>query len=154
FGVLFDICFPLTASGRFGPGGPGGPDDDDPALHPPGPGPGPPVGERTPAGEEEGEVVHSPGDPSDELLGARLGARRPGDEAALPRLPGLAVDRFGGLEAQPEASERYYLYRILRQVELYRLLAMALGDSEGPDPAARHGREELARRVEDFRPLP
>ena len=48
------------------------------------------------------------------------------------------------LDAQPEASERYYLYRILRQVELYRLLAMALGDSDDPGGAARHGREELA----------
>ena len=68
-------------------------------------------------------------------------------------LAGLAVDRFGGLESQPEASERYYLYRILRQVELYRLLAMALGDSEDAAGAARHGREELARRIEDFRRL-
>ena len=155
FGVLFDVCFPLTASGRFGPGGPGDPDgpDDDPALHPPGPGPGPPVGERTPAGEGEGEVVHSPGDPSDELLAALLEALRHGDEAALRSLAGLAVDRFGGLEAQPEASERYYLYRILRQVELYRLLAMALGDSDDSDGAARHGREELTRRIEDFRRL-
>jgi hypothetical protein len=78
---------------------------------------------------------------------------RHGDEAALRSLAGLAVDRFGGLEAQPEASERYYLYRILRQVELYRLLAMALGDSDDPTAAARHGREELARRIEDFRRL-
>ena len=30
---------------------------------------------------------------------------------------------------------------------------MALGDSQGPDPRARHGREELARRIEDFRRL-
>ena len=150
FGVLFDVCFPLTASGRFGADGPGGP-DDDPALHPPGAEAGPPVGERTPAGE--GEVVHSHGDPSDELLAALLEALRHGDEAALRSLAGLAVDRFGGLQAQPEASERYYLYRILRQVELYRLLAMALGDSDDPDGAARHGREELARRIEDFRRL-
>jgi hypothetical protein len=68
-------------------------------------------------------------------------------------LAGLAVDRFGGLEAQPEASERYYLYRILRQVELYRLLAMALGDQDDPDAADRPGREELARRIEEFRRL-
>jgi uncharacterized protein len=149
FGVLFDVCFPLTAA-RPAPGGPA--DGDDPAPHPPGPGPGPPVGERTPAEEEGDGVVHSP-HPSDELLAALLEALRHGDEAALRSLAGLAVDRFGGLEAQPEASERYYLYRILRQVELYRLLAMALGDSDDPDGAARHGREELARRIEDFRRL-
>jgi uncharacterized protein len=147
FGVLFDVCFPLTAARPSAPG------DDEPALHPPGAGPGPPVGERSPPEDGEELVVHSPGDPSDELLAALLDALRHGDEAALRSLAGLAVDRFGGLEAQPEASERYYLYRILRQVELYRLLAMALGDSDDPDGAARHGREELARRIEDFRRL-
>jgi uncharacterized protein with von Willebrand factor type A (vWA) domain len=37
FGVLFDVCFRSTASGRFGPGGPGdpdGPDDDPRSTHP------------------------------------------------------------------------------------------------------------------------
>jgi uncharacterized protein len=149
FAVLFDVCFPLTAARPSGPGL----GDDDPALHPPGAGPGPPVGERTPPQDGEEMVVHSPGDPSDELLAALLDALRHDDEAALRSLAGLAVDRFGGLEAQPEASERYYLYRILRQVELYRLLAMALGDGDDPGGAARHGREELARRIEDFRRL-
>jgi uncharacterized protein with von Willebrand factor type A (vWA) domain len=148
FGILFDVCFPLTASGPADGDG----ERNGDALHPPGAVPGPPVGERSPTGEGE-EAVHSPGDPSDELLAALLDALRHGDEAALRSLAGLAVDRFGGLEAQPEASERYYLYRILRQVELYRLLAMALGDSDDPDGAARHGREELARRIEDFRRL-
>jgi uncharacterized protein with von Willebrand factor type A (vWA) domain len=147
FAVLFDVCFPLThAAGGHQPDPAGAPDPDPPPA-------GPPVGERRGPGEEEGAVVHNPGDPSDELLGALLDALRHGDEAALRSLAGLAVDRFGGLEAQPEASERYYLYRILRQVELYRLLAMALGDSDDPDGAARHGREELARRIEDFRRL-
>jgi uncharacterized protein len=146
FGVLFDVCFPLTRAPADQPGPAGAPQPDPPDA-------GPPVGERTPAGEEGDGVVHSPPDPSDELLAALLEALRQGDEAALRSLAGLAVDRFGGLEVQPEASERYYLYRILRQVELYRLLAMALGDSDDPEGAARHGREELARRIEDFRRL-
>jgi uncharacterized protein len=162
FEVLFDVCFPLTAASRSGPGW-GGPDGLDglngldgldpaldPALHPPGSEPGPPVGEATAAGEEGDGDIHSPGD---ELLAALLDALRHGDEAAMRALAGLAVERFAGLEAQPQASERYYLYRILRQVELYRLLAMALGDSDDPDGAARHGRQELARRIEDFRRL-
>jgi uncharacterized protein len=146
FGVLFDVCFPLTHAGALQPGPPGTPEPDPPAA-------GPPVGERTPAEAAGDGDVHSPPEPSDELLAALLDALRHGDEAALRSLAGLAVDRFGGLEAQPEASERYYLYRILRQLELYRLLAMALGDSDDPDGAARHGREELARRIEDFRRL-
>jgi uncharacterized protein len=146
FAVLFDVCFPLTS----GPG----------ARHPDPPLSGPPPGEHTAAEEGDG-AVHSPEgavagglpDASDELLAALLDALRHDDEAAMRALAGLAVDRHAGLEAQPEASERYYLYRILRQVELYRLLAMALGDSDDPDGAARHGREELARRIEDFRRL-
>ena len=138
FHVLFDVCFPLTA----GPPGPAGRADDRPE------------GERGHAPGGDGDAGAAPdGPPSDELLRALLDALRHDDEAAMRTLAGLAVDRFGGIEAQPAASERYYMYRILRQVELYRLLAMALGDSDDPDGAARHGREELARRIEDFRRL-
>jgi uncharacterized protein with von Willebrand factor type A (vWA) domain len=152
FAVLFDVCFPLTPAAA-GPGSGAWPPGVDPSgagQHPPGAAPGPPVGEATPLEEGEPADVHSP---ADELLAALLDALRHDDEAAMRTLAGLAVDRYGGLEAQPEASERYYLYRILRQVELYRLLAMALGDSGDPEGAARHGREELARRIEDFRRL-
>ncbi len=138
FHVLFDVCFPLTrAPGAAASGAAGG--NGHAHAEPGQPG--------TPAEAE------APEPPSDELLRALLDALRHDDEAAMRTLAGLAVDRFGGLEAQPEASERYYLYRILRQVELYRLLAMALGDQEDPDGAARHGREELARRIEEFRRL-
>jgi uncharacterized protein len=139
FGVLFDVCFPLTRA----PGGPA--DGNGHAQAPAEPGrPG------TPA---EAEAA-GPEPPSDELLRALLDALRHDDEAAMRTLAGLAVDRFGGLEAQPGSSERYYLYRILRQVELYRLLAMALGDEDqGPDAAERAGREELAGRIEEFRRL-
>jgi uncharacterized protein len=138
FHVLFDVCFPLT--------------------RPPGTAPSVPAGGDGHAHGEPGQAdapaaADAAMPPSDELLRALLDALRHDDEAAMRSLAGLAVDRFGGLEAQPEASERYYMYRILRQVELYRLLAMALGDAEDPDGAARHGREELARRIEEFRRL-
>ena len=150
FGVLFDVCFPLTHAPRAG-----SPDaqDADPALQPGPATAGPPEGDATAPGAEGEWAVHNPLEASGDLLAALLDALRHDDEAALRTLAGLAVDRFAGLEAQPEASERYYLYRILRQVELYRLLAMALGDSDDADGAARHGREELARRIEDFRRL-
>jgi uncharacterized protein len=140
FHVLFDVCFPLTRAPGAAASGAGGGNGHAQAE------PGQPG---TPA-ETEAPV---PPPPSDELLRALLDALRHDDEAAMRTLAGLAVDRFGGLEAQPQASERYYMYRILRQVELYRLLAMALGDQEDPDGAARHGREELARRIEEFRRL-
>jgi len=138
FHVLFDVCFPLTRAPGAAASGPAGGNGHAHAE------PGQPG---TPA-EAEAEQP-----PSEELLRALLDALRHDDEAAMRTLAGLAVDRFGGLEAQPGASERYYMYRILRQVELYRLLAMALGDQEDPDGAARHGREELARRIEEFRRL-
>jgi uncharacterized protein len=139
FHVLFDVCFPLTrAAGAAGGNG------RAQAHAEPGQ-PGPPAAADTEA--------PAPEPPSDELLRALLDALRHDDAAAMRALAGLAVDRFGGLEAQPGSSERYYLYRILRQVELYRLLAMALGEEEGPDGAERPGREELARRIEEFRRL-
>jgi hypothetical protein len=134
FHVLFDVCFPLTR----GPAAAAG--NGHPHPH----------AEAGAAGQDA--AADAGGPPSDELLRALLDAIRHDDEAAMRTLAGLAVDRFGGLEAQPEASERYYMYRILRQVELYRLLQLALADEQDPD-AAGQGREELARRIEDFRRL-
>jgi uncharacterized protein len=140
FNVLFDVCFPLTRA----PGGADGTGGNGHAQAHAEPGP--------PGTPAEGEAA-GPEPASDELLRALLDALRHDDAAAMRTLAGLAVDRFGGLEAQPEASERYYMYRILRQVELYKLLAMALGDQDDPDAAGRPGREELARRIEEFRRL-
>ncbi|HEU4400033.1 MAG TPA: VWA domain-containing protein [Actinomycetota bacterium] len=138
FHVLFDVCFPLTRAPGTASSAPAG-------------GNGHTHGE--PGQTEAQAETDAPVPASDELLRALLDALRHDDEAAMRTLAGLAVDRFGGLEAQPGSTERYYLYRILRQVELYRLLAMALGDADDPDGAARHGREELARRIEEFRRL-
>jgi uncharacterized protein with von Willebrand factor type A (vWA) domain len=152
FAVLFDVCFPLTTA-RAGAGA--GPEDaarpEDAAASPLDA--GAPEREGSPRPDGLRGDVHTPQDASDELLAALLDALRSGDEAALRALAGLAVDRYAGLDAQPEASERYYLYRVLRQVELYRLLAIALADNDDPEGAARHGRQELARRIEDFRRL-
>jgi uncharacterized protein len=136
FHVLFDVCFPLT-HGQAAAAGAG---DGHQYPH----------AEAGAAGQEDAADAAAP--PSDELLRALLDALRHDDEAAMRTLAGLAVDRFGGLEAQPEASERYYMYRILRQIELYRLLQLALADEQDPDQAGPE-REELARRVEDFRRL-
>jgi len=140
FEVLFDVCFPLTSAGS-GSGGDGDGDSDSDgelagasALRP------------DSLDDGIGAAVREPA--SDELLRALLDALRHDDEEALRALASLAVDRFGGLEAQPDASERYYMYRILRQVELYRLLAAALADG-----ADRQERERLAQRIDDFRRL-
>src|SRR4029450_1679693 len=66
FGVLFDVCFPLTparaALGLSGGGAGGDPFGDD--LHPPGSEPGPPGGEATaPGGEGHGDG-RGPPDPA------------------------------------------------------------------------------------------
>jgi uncharacterized protein with von Willebrand factor type A (vWA) domain len=53
------------------------------------------------------------------------------------------------MESQRHSSERYYMYRILRQLDLYRLLQAA-----GGDPDAQVGdREELRAGIDDFRSL-
>jgi uncharacterized protein with von Willebrand factor type A (vWA) domain len=113
---------------------------------------------------DEGVLV--PGDdagagdkePSMDLLAMLLDALRRDDEGALRTLAALAVDLFGGINAERSASERYYLYRILRQLELSELLrrAILLGreEEEGRTVLAdRLARDELTRRLEEFRKL-
>jgi len=135
FDVLFDVCFPFTP----GTGA---------AAGPAGLGPARPTGP-APSGTAEDAEPEDPA--STDLLAALLDALRHDDQAALRALAGLAVDRYAGLDAQPDASERYYMYRILRQVELYRLLQLALAAEDGTQDAGPQGREELSRRIDDFR---
>jgi uncharacterized protein len=136
FEVLFDVCFPLAGHGERGEAG------GDAAAN------GAPGGEGDAgAGAAGAGALGQPGTtPSDELLRELMEAFRHDDEGALRALAGLAVDRFGGLAAQPGASERYYMYRILRQLELYRLLQAALATPEDGG-----GREELSQRIDQFR---
>jgi uncharacterized protein with von Willebrand factor type A (vWA) domain len=145
FNVLFDLCFPLTRARPAGEPGDGragmqalGHAGATESLPPPGSAPG-------------------GGQPSTELLEALLEALRHDDEGAMAALAGLAVDVFGGMEDQPEGTERYFMYRILRQLELYRLIQMAMaerraGDATAAGPLdARLERERLERRLEEFR---
>jgi uncharacterized protein len=96
--------------------------------------------------------------PSTDLLTALLDALRSDDQSALRALAALAVDQFGGINADRMASERYYLYRILRQLELSELLRQAiLREREDAELRTALGdrmtRDELTRRVEEFRKL-
>ena len=102
--------------------------------------------------EEDGGSV---GDPTD-LLQALLEALRTNDEEAMRALAAMAVGEHGGMDASRSASERYYLYRVLRQLELSELLRQAIAEArEGEEERSTLGdrllREELTRRVEDFR---
>jgi uncharacterized protein with von Willebrand factor type A (vWA) domain len=120
----------------------------------------------TPSGLNGREVVTSldraagqvdSDDPSTELLEALLDALRNGDLDRLRELADMAVLRFGGMESQGNASERYFLYRVLRALELSQLMARALNTERqeaGPDGFDEHRfRAELAARVEAFKRL-
>jgi uncharacterized protein len=138
FDVLFDVCFPPTraapepaaASGTLLGG------NGEPAA----------LLERSGAPD---------GQPSTDLLEALLDALRQDDEAAMATLAGLAVDRYGGMEGELEGTERYFMYRIMRQLELYRLIQMATAERLAADATEtlddRMERERLQRRLEEFR---
>jgi uncharacterized protein len=109
-------------------------------------------------GDREIGGVGQQDEPSTDLLKALLEALRSDDQAALRALAALAVDQFGGIDTQRMASERYYLYRILRQLELSELLRRAiLQEREVSELRTALGdrltRDELTRRVEEFRKL-
>src|SRR5206468_4265699 len=99
-----------------------------------------------------------PDEPSTELLRMLLQALRADDREAMRALAGIAVERFGGILAGGESSERYYLYRVLRQLELSELLRRAIAEEldeygDGSPMGARLVRDEQARRIEELRKL-
>src|ERR671914_1154245 len=96
-------------------------------------------------------------DGSGDLLEAIMDALRSGDPEALRALASMAVGRFAGMEGQPNASERYFLYRVLRALELSKLMAAALAAERTAAGADGHDeatvREELRGRIEGFKRL-
>lgn len=125
---------------------------------------GAPRGDAQLAGEERRQITTSldragfPGDESSEgaadLLELIMEAIRRGDPEALRALAEMAVDRYGGMGSQPDASERYFLYRVLRALELSRLMGDMLRTEvaeSGRDESAI--RAELAERIEAFKKL-
>jgi uncharacterized protein with von Willebrand factor type A (vWA) domain len=98
------------------------------------------------------------GGASTDLLRALLDALRSGDDNALRDMAALAVGRFGGMDAERPATERYYVYRVLRQLELSELLRRGLAEEreeadERTPLEERLARDELVRRIEEFRRL-
>jgi hypothetical protein len=90
-----------------------------------------------------------------DLLDALLAALRAGDEYALRRLAADAVASYAGIGEQ-RGGERYFLYRVLRAIDLSNLLVamMQRARSQSPDAtplALRQERDEQARRIEEFR---
>jgi uncharacterized protein with von Willebrand factor type A (vWA) domain len=127
FELLFDVQFPLRPA--------------PPSDH---------LGQAAASGTGPGNGPAVPTAPSGDLLEALLEALRNDDEGALRALAGLAVDQHGGMETQRQASERYYLYRIMRQLDLYRLLQAVTGAEPGDEALDREG---LKAGIDDFRRL-
>jgi uncharacterized protein with von Willebrand factor type A (vWA) domain len=95
---------------------------------------------------------------SSEFLEMLLDALRSGDDSVLRTLAQQAVSLFAGIEGEGSSSERYYLYRVMRQLELSELLRRAmLIDRDASDDlsplAERLLRDEHLQRMEGFREL-
>ena len=138
FEVLFELMFAVRRGGRAGHG----PATGD---------------ERRQIATSLDRVSHSGDDASGEgaadLLDLIMEAIRRGDPEALRALAQMAVDRYGGMGSQPDASERYFLYRVLRALELSRLMGEMLRAEveEGVDESKV--RAELTDRIEAFKKL-
>lgn len=131
FELAFDHCFPVTPA-----------DERARRLVPE------PV-----AGSDE--TPPGPVDVSTDLLDALLAALRAEDDDALAALAVEAVDRHAGI-GTVEGSERYFLYRVLRALDVANLLAAAMRAERARDPDAtplelRLRRDEHRRRIEELR---
>lgn len=116
FQAAFDLLFPALASAGDDDRADGRPARDDPAGH------------------ELGEHAPDGGPAAPDLL-ARLVALLRGDPAASAgELAAEVIGAYGGLgTGQPSGSQRYYEYRIMRQLDLSALLHRAMRlDDETP----------------------
>jgi uncharacterized protein with von Willebrand factor type A (vWA) domain len=105
-----------------------------------------------------GEPVNGDGMASStRLLDDLVQALQDDDAEALRALAGLAVDEFGGMGATSRDSERAFLYRVLRGLDLARILQRAMRgqvlDGEESDVLRALGPAEIAARVDEFRRL-
>src|SRR5262245_25249471 len=147
FDVLFDVYFAARPTG-FGaapgsaptPSAAGNPTDDI-------------------RGQDQADApVPDPPDVSAELLEALLSALARDDTAATQSLVALAVERFAGISADRTASVRYYMYRVLRRLDLSNLLQRSAQNErdDAGEPsllAARLRRDEHQRRFDELRRL-
>jgi uncharacterized protein with von Willebrand factor type A (vWA) domain len=149
FDTLFELHFPVRRSraGHMGGG------TEPPTV-------GPVAGPRSDISTSL-DRGHGPGDDdrdaSTALLDALLDALRRGDGERLRELADMAVMRYGGIGSQADATERYFLYRVMRALELSRLMADALRTARQEDIDGtldeRRFRAELAERIEAFKRL-
>lgn len=98
-----------------------------------------------------GDADEAPAD----LLSMIMEALRRGDAEALRALADMAVREYGGIGTQPNATERYFLYRVLRALELSKLMAdvLAAERDSGSGVDERQLRADLAERIDAFKQL-
>jgi uncharacterized protein len=117
-----------------------------------------PTGDRSaPTDTTTGTVIDAPAPSSPapgQLDDAVLRALLDADDAALAALAAQAVDAYGGIDGQ-EGSERYFLHRVLRALDLSRMLSAAMQqlrrEGELTELELSLARQELTERLEEFR---
>jgi uncharacterized protein len=92
-----------------------------------------------------------------EVVDALVEALRAGDESALAELAGEAVEAFAGMENQ-DGGERYFLYRVMRALDLSNLLIAVMNRQRSLDPSAsasdlRDLRDDVRERLERYRKM-
>jgi uncharacterized protein with von Willebrand factor type A (vWA) domain len=92
---------------------------------------------------------------ADQLSSALMHAMHQGDEAQIALLAQQAVDALAGMEDGAEHSERYYLHRVMRAIDLSRMLSAAMQqlrrDGELTELELMLARNEFAEMLEQFR---
>jgi uncharacterized protein len=95
-----------------------------------------------------------PGSPN-EMSAALLHAMQLGDDARIALLARQAVDAFAGLDADQQHSERYYLHRVMRAIDLSRMLSAAMQqlrrEGDLTELELMLARNEFAELLEQFR---
>ncbi|MEA3184072.1 MAG: uncharacterized protein QOJ74_549 [Ilumatobacteraceae bacterium] len=90
-----------------------------------------------------------------QLSSALLHAMQQGDEAQIAFLAQQAVDAFAGMDGDDEHSERYYLHRVMRAIDLSRMLSAAMQqlrrEGELTELELMLARNEFVELLEQFR---
>ncbi len=92
---------------------------------------------------------------ADQLSSALMHAMQQGNEAQIALLAQQAVDALAGMDDGVEHSERYYLHRVMRAIDLSRMLSAAMQqlrrDGELTELELMLARNEFAEMLEQFR---
>lgn len=90
-----------------------------------------------------------------QLSSALLNAMHQGDEAQIALLAQQAVEALAGFDDDAERSERYYLHKVMRAIDLSRMLSAAMQqlrrDGELTELELMLARNEFAEMLEQFR---